>query len=650
MYIPVGFNSVNQNRLRMALAIRNYNRYGVPTPLVRQPWGANGVTFDSALVLSEDTTRADFPHLDQVLRDRGAFNCPNHFKERNLPFRNLGDLLGYNVLLSREFVTDLTVRSNNANIAADPSIYQSTFLYDIVFNNANHGPLIAATVGHLNTIKARMAAAEALGAPMTRSQIAHALKPMITAALALNRAAGAITFNQQSRVTSSEAWYWLWPRTTKCEEEVFSERNTQAWATQIRGMHEFTAQLTVTDVLVTNITTAGPGFPTTDDINLAVPLPAGVADATAEDALNFYRMLAWRLWADQEIPLQSVYQMGHASWPYVHAFLSPQINYAHAQFGVGTITFGYLDPTYGAPGVGGGQAGAAALAEARLSAATENVEIVIVRPNIEHHMLGIILGQGGESLGSTFWGQTELSCYDDSMHGIWGMSYKYNERAIVINERNLVRLWDVAYDGYVGGKEDSAVEWNNDDENRPNSRRSFDNSTMDVTRNYRGPSMMVMAFNHADARVRGGRHTRVYKDHFQSNWPSPIVFYDTLGQLPVRAAADFDNVHVVETQQFRVFNNPLYENAYRPYLEKMPNFQELHTIRKNAGLSATENEATSESLAFQGTLRIVSAENGCLIDEVKGSGHHGPDFVGCASLRAGKGYKINSQPTIQRLV
>jgi hypothetical protein len=39
-----------------------------------------------------------------------------------------------------------------------------------------------------------------------------------------------------------------------------------------------------------------------------------------------------------------------------------------------------------------------------------------------------------------------------------------------------------------------------------------------------------------------------------------------------------------------------------------------------------------------------------VIQEVLGSGHHGPDFIGCASLRAGKGYRINSQPTIQRLV
>jgi hypothetical protein len=50
----------------------------------------------------------------------------------------------------------------------------------------------------------------------------------------------------------------------------------------------------------------------------------------------------------------------------------------------------------------------------------EAVEYVIIRPVIEHSMLGIILGRGGgEDLGNTLWGQTELSCYDDSFHGVW---------------------------------------------------------------------------------------------------------------------------------------------------------------------------------------------------------------------------------------
>jgi hypothetical protein len=30
------------------------------------------------------------------------------------------------------------------------------------------------------------------------------------------------------------------------------------------------------------------------------------------------------------------------------------------------------------------------------------------------------------------------------------MSYKYHSRALVFNSKNLIRLWDVAYDGYNG--------------------------------------------------------------------------------------------------------------------------------------------------------------------------------------------------------
>lgn len=91
-------------------------------------------------------------------------------------------------------------------------------------------------------------------------------------------------------------------------------------------------------------------------------------------------------------------------------------------------------------------------------------ELVIVRPNIEHNMLGVIVGRGGvDELGATLWGQTELSVYDDSMHGIWGMSYKYNERAIVFNHKNLIRMWDVAYDGYNGGKDCTSVNWTHEE-------------------------------------------------------------------------------------------------------------------------------------------------------------------------------------------
>jgi hypothetical protein len=280
----------------------------------------------------------------------------------------------------------------------------------------------------------------------------------------------------------------------------------------------------------------------------------------------------------------------------------------------------------------------------------EDIEIVIVRPNIEHTMLGIILGLGGDALGNTLWGQTELSVYDDSMYGIWGMSYKYHERAIVFNEKNLIRMWDVAYDGYNGGKDDTYVDWTQP--GGTNGCETFKNMTMDVSQNYHGPSMMVMAFAH-DKQDQGDDGQRLYDRHFRRNWPSPIVYHDswTPGQRVADAITlpvDCDNIHVISVEEFRVFNNPLYM-AYQDYKTFMPPFNELHKQRKSAGQSSVDSETPTDSLAFQGTMRIK--EDGRLMQEILGSGHHGPDYIGIASVRAGKGQKVSGQaPTLHRLI
>ena len=135
-------------------------------------------------------------------------------------------------------------------------------------------------------------------------------------------------------------------------------------------------------------------------------------------------------------------------------------------------------------------------------------DIVILRPNIEHEMLGVVMGRGGtQELGATFWGQTELSCYDDAQHGIWGMSYKYHERAIVTNERNLIRAYDVAFDGYNGGMDQKVVDWNSRE-----SLNEFRNKTYDRTMPYHGPSMLVMSFPHNP-------------NISSKSWPNPIVFH-----------------------------------------------------------------------------------------------------------------------------
>lgn len=186
------------------------------------------------------------------------------------------------------------------------------------------------------------------------------------------------------------------------------------------------------------------------------------------------------------------------------------------------------------------------------SDARKRVELVVVRPNIEHNMLGVVMGRGGlDDLGATLWGQTELSVYDDSMHGIWGMSYKYNERAIVYNEKNLIRLWDVAYDGYNGGKDCRVVNWSQEkSSDDPNSLNSFQQATYDVNRPYEGASMMVMSFPDV---VCG------------DVWPSPIVFYDPRhGSQDATIPLDSEHAQNINTKNFRIFNRQDYQKVCEP--------------------------------------------------------------------------------------
>ena len=50
-------------------------------------------------------------------------------------------------------------------------------------------------------------------------------------------------------------------------------------------------------------------------------------------------------------------------------------------------------------------------------------------------------------------------------------------------------------------------------------------------------------------------------------------------------------------------------------------------------------------------MKVVDRSNGHEVEHIQGSGHHGPDWVGVASVRAGKGYKaLAGAPSLSRLV
>ena len=156
---------------------------------------------------------------------------------------------------------------------------------------------------------------------------------------------------------------------------------------------------------------------------------------------------------------------------------------------------------------------------ANVAKALKRAPLMLLRANIEHEMLGVIVGRGGtQELGATFWGQTELSCYDDAQHGLWGMSYKYHERAMVTNERNMIRMFDIAFDGYIGGMDSDVMLWDEENVN------DILKATYDVDVPFGGPSMIVLPFPKFKP-PKAGFATLPYNDSYVA------VFRDNMNAL-----------------------------------------------------------------------------------------------------------------------
>jgi hypothetical protein len=224
--------------------------------------------------------------------------------------------------------------------------------------------------------------------------------------------------------------------------------------------------------------------------------------------------------------------------------------------------------------------------------------VLLLRPNIEHWMLGIIMGKGGsiDDLGATLWGQTELSCFDDGTHGVWGMSYKYHASAVVFNERNLIRLWDISYDGYVGGKDASILDWGSEHD-----IARFIRADNNLSMPYGGPSIVVLPI---PSRV----HTL----------PSPLPIANLVNKTLS------SNAHALATSDLFVedmsaFLNRTAEKTGSEHINGLQNsisaaYDILHLHRnsaasKCAGLASMENEATLVRLAYGGTYAYkLSAE------------------------------------------
>lgn len=103
-------------------------------------------------------------------------------------------------------------------------------------------------------------------------------------------------------------------------------------------------------------------------------------------------------------------------------------------------------------------------------------------------------------------------------------------------------------------------------------------------------------------------------------------------------SVDGENANFIKMDPFRVFNRSYYQNQYKNYIGLMPDFSKMHNT-KTAGSASEENETQACALAFQGTMKIFPG-GANPTQEISGSGHHGIDYVGVASVRSGKGMRM----------
>jgi len=194
-----------------------------------------------------------------------------------------------------------------------------------------------------------------------------------------------------------------------------------------------------------------------------------------------------------------------------------------------------------------------------------------------------------------------------------------------LNEKNLIKCWDVAFNGYNGGMDDTHVSWTETNE-------SFQESTTNLSEPYSGDSMLIMRFRHIP-----GKH-----------WPNPILLShegpttSSKTEMPI----DPENIHSIFDWKMAVFSagdsdSTAEKQVCQRYMRyagnpNFPDFARLHRQRKPAGYNAQESLTEATSLAFQGTSRVNYLED--MTDEcTKGAGHLGQSYVGVASVREGKG-------------
>lgn len=216
--------------------------------------------------------------------------------------------------------------------------------------------------------------------------------------------------------------------------------------------------------------------------------------------------------------------------------------------------------------------------------------------------------------------------------GVWGMTYKYHERAIVINERNMHRVWDVAYDGYNAGKGIAVMQWEDAAITR------FKENQQDTGTDYDGDDIVVVPMHMENVSLPSPMpYQTLMGDNSHPQYITDTLVVNDMLQYTSRfyARASFD-------EKFRNQFDTILGNV-NSQLNIVSSIQQNHS----ASSGAISNETTSYRMFYQGSVRIH--ESATPMREVTGCGHHGPDYTGVASVRNGKSIVHSAAPGLRYL-
>lgn len=186
-------------------------------------------------------------------------------------------------------------------------------------------------------------------------------------------------------------------------------------------------------------------------------------------------------------------------------------------------------------------------------------------------------------------------------------------------QRNLHRIWDVAYDGYCGGKDMSVMKWSD------SGVEEYIEKCNNVNTNFDGASIICVPI--------------LTEECFKS--PMPLCNYQDKG-TKLLATSD---LHIHDIQNYA--SKQISCNITREALAQVHKTLQMHNdyqIVKDACEAVGVGETTQCRLLYKGTsnFKFKDATN----KQTFGCGHHGHDYVGVAAVRNGKSLMAATAPHI----